>query len=98
MLEGDFELRLIPKINGVYATRNRVIPNIDGIFPIPILNIASPDIHSRSRKSIGYVQPVSVSVASISMDAKDTFNINDITRGNNLSAAENTHLMSLLTD
>ena len=38
------------------------------------------------------MQPVSASVSSISMDAKDTFNINDINRGNNLTAAENTHL------
>ena len=34
LLEGDFEPQLLPNVNGVYATRSRVIPNIDGLFPV----------------------------------------------------------------
>ena len=64
LLEGDFEPQLLPNVNGVYATRNRVIPKIDGLFPINVLNVTPTDIYLLSRKSIGSIQPTSASMPS----------------------------------
>jgi len=51
-------------LNGVYATRSRVIPKIDGLFPINVLNVTPTDIYLLSRKSIGSIQPTSASMPS----------------------------------
>ena len=93
LLEGDFEPQLLPNVNGVYATRSRVIPNIDGLFPITVLNVTPADIYLPSRKSIGSIQPTSVSMTSDSPGEGAAFNINDITLRDNLSATENTNLV-----
>ena len=98
LLEGDFEPQLLPNVNGVYATRSRVIPNIDGLFPITVLNVTPADIYLPSRKSIGSIQPTSVSMTSDSPGEGAAFNINDITLSDNLSATENTNLMSMIMD
>ena len=86
LLEGDFEPQLLPNVNGVYATRSRVIPNIDGLFPITVLNVTPADIYLPSRKSIGSIQPTSVSMTSDSPGEGAAFNINDSTLSDNLSA------------
>ena len=98
LLEGDFEPQLLPNVNGVYATRSRVTPNIDGLFPITVLNVTPADIYLSSRKSIGSIQPTNVSMTSDSPDEGAAFNINDITLSDNLSATENANLMSLIVD
>ena len=98
LLEGDFEPQLLPNVNGVYATRSRVIPNIDGLFPITVLNVTPADIYLPSRKSIGSIQPTSVLLTSDSPGEWAACNINDITLSDNLSATENTNLMSLIMD
>jgi len=84
-------------LNGVYATRSRVIPKIDGLFPINVLNVTPTDIYLLSRKSIGSIQPTSASMPSDFPSEGAPLNIN-ITLSKNLSGTKNTQLMALLTD
>ena len=98
LLEGDFEPKMVPNITGVYVTRNRIIPNIDGLFPVTVLNVTTSDIQLKSRKLMGFIQPTSETVSHTSSCKNDDFDINDITLSNKLSATETSQLESLITD
>eukprot|EP00794_Sanderia_malayensis_P002223 gene2223-2531_t len=98
LLEGDFEPKMVPTITSVYATRNRIIPNVHGLFPVTVLNIATSDIHLKSRNLMGFIQPTSEIISSISACENKGFDINDITLSTNLSATETSQLKLLITD
>ena len=49
LLTADFEPKSIHGISGVYATDCRVIPDIEGKFHIPMLNVTSQPVFLHSR-------------------------------------------------
>ena len=65
LLEGDFEPNVVPNVRGLYATRSRIIPNIDGAFPISVLNVTEPDIHLHSMKTMGTINATNESVTEL---------------------------------
>ena len=78
LLPGDFEPKIGPKIKGLYATRSRVIPNIDGVFQITVLNVNSSDITLKSRTSMGFIQPADEIVMSVAPDENLTSTYRDV--------------------
>ena len=98
LLESDFEPKIVPNITGVYATRNRIIPNIDGLFPIIVLNFTTSDIQLKSGKLMGSLQPTSETVSCVSAGENTDFDMNDITLDDNLSAIETNQLKSIINN
>ena len=49
----DFEPVVIEGVSGVYGTRCRVIPDLEGVFKITLLNINEHTISINSRKHVG---------------------------------------------
>lgn len=96
LLEGNFEPKTVPNISRVYANRNRIIPNIDSLFPIAVLNVTKSDIQLKSRKLMGFIRPTSETVSYTSACKNEEFDINDITLSNILSATETSQLKSLI--
>ena len=58
LLTMDFEPTQIFGMPGVYATRCRVIPNLQGVFQITMLNTTANPIVINNRKCIGKLYPV----------------------------------------
>ena len=57
LLTGDFAPKNALCVKGVYASRARVIPNVDGVFQISLLNVSETDVVLKSRKSLGALHP-----------------------------------------
>ena len=55
LLTSDFERCKIKGLQGVYATRARVIPNVEGLFQITFLNVTEKDIEVNARKFVGFI-------------------------------------------
>ena len=72
----------IKGLQGVYAIRARVIPNVEGLLQITLLNVIEKDTKANTRKSVGFIYPVVEAVASI--QSTSNLNIKDITFGKNL--------------
>ena len=89
---------MVLNIAVVYVTRNRIIQNIDGLFPVTVLNVTTSDIPLKSRKLVGFLQPTSETVSYTSSFKNEDFDNNNITLSNKLSATENSQLESLITD
>ena len=62
LLTADFEPFLVTP--GVYATRCRVIPNINGVFQITLLNVNNTSCQLNSEKKIGSLIAIEETVAS----------------------------------
>eukprot|EP00794_Sanderia_malayensis_P019311 gene19311-21235_t len=56
-LVGDFEPLHIGGITGTYGTYARVIPNVEGVFMIAIVNVNSDDVELPPRKTIRFLHP-----------------------------------------
>ena len=55
MLCVDFEPRQIPGVKGVFVSKARVLPNMDGIFQVSILNVNEADVVIYPRKIVGAI-------------------------------------------
>ena len=51
----DFEPRKLPGVPGVYISRSRVIPSVDGDVSLSILNVTEKEVELRSRTRIGKI-------------------------------------------
>ena len=98
LLPGDFEPKIGPKIKGLYATRSRVIPNIDGVFQITVLNVNSSDITLKSRTSMGFIQPADEIVMSVAPDENLTSTLADIKISDRLSRDEKSEVTRLIKE
>ena len=56
-LVGDFEPIHIDGITGTYGTYARVIPNVEGVFKVAIVNVNSEDVELPSRNTISFLHP-----------------------------------------
>ena len=97
-LTGDFEPHRID-LRGIYACRARVIPNFTGIFRITLLNITESDIVVKSRKVMGFINPLGSVVNGISTETEPPERRNSldaVTYGDNLTYSEKSQLQSLI--
>ena len=79
---------MVPIIRGLYATRRRVIPNVDGVFAVAMLNVSTSDICLKSRKVMGIIQPTSKIMATTDQHIDEKLAIDSIKFANHLSANE----------
>ena len=99
MLTGDFEPNRLPKSRGLYITRSRVVPNIDGIFCITALNVSSCDVVLKSQTTMGTLQPAGETISSANIESRaSSFKIDDVDINSKLSAQEKSQLEQLLMD
>ena len=98
LLEGDFEPKMVPHIRGLYATRSRVIPNIDGVFAVTVLNVTTSDIYLKSRKIMGDIQPACEILATNEESSNENVVMDSIKFDNHLSANEIGQIKALITD
>ena len=96
LLEGDFEPHMVPFIRGLYANRTRIIPNIEGIFPVTVLNVTASDIHLNSRKIMGSIHAASESVKSTVGSYNESIELGNVAISDQLLPAEKDRLQSLL--
>ena len=73
LLAGDFTPKPTMNINGIYGPKARVIPNLDGIFQISLLNTTEIDVTINSRKTIGFIRPTERLACKIDNDSCDFF-------------------------
>ena len=65
MLSVDVELRQVPGVRGMFSSRARVTPNMDGVFQITMINVTESDITLSSHKIIGLTQAMDQSIARV---------------------------------
>ena len=56
VLSVDIEPRRIPGLQGVFASKARVLPNLDGTFYVSLLNVNENDATICPRKIVGFIQ------------------------------------------
>ena len=94
MLSADFKPRLIPGTLWLFISRARIIPNLDGIFQITILNTTETDIAINAHKIIGLIHPMDKSIARVDRsECESTPNelnthLNNIHLGENLAGQQ----------
>ncbi len=100
LLTADFEPANIPGTQGVYATRCRIVPDIEGIFQITMLNINESPIVLTPRKIVGRLSIPTRVVAHVTPD-NDTHNqefVENIVHGDHLSPDQKNQLISVLNE
>ena len=65
MLSVDFEPSQVSGVRGLFSSRARVTPNIEGIFQITMIKVTETDIKLKPRKIIGSIHPMSESIAFV---------------------------------
>ena len=84
---------------GVYATRCRVFPDLDGVFQITLLNVNNDKVTVTSRKFVGNLTMVNETVSKI--DSKEVGSSSNpqwnINHGNNISDHEKDQLRTLIS-
>ena len=58
LITADFEPKPIIGIGGVYATCCRIVPDLEGVFQVPLLNVNNDKVKLNSRKFIGTLSMV----------------------------------------
>lgn len=101
LLESDFEPRKLMTLPGLVACKARVVPNVNGIFHITVLNTTQCDVIIPSRHVIGHLydaDEVMVRMDPGEEQKKEIVNpIDDITLGENLSSDQQNQIRDLVT-
>ena len=63
MITADFEPKPSGGVKGVYATLCRVIPGLEGVFQITLLNVNNDQVTVNSRKFVGNLTKVNETVS-----------------------------------
>ena len=84
---------------GVYATRCRVIPDLDGVFQMTLLNVNNDKVTVTSRKFVGNLTMVNETVSKIDSkeDGSSSNPQSNISHGNNISDHEKDQLRTLIS-
>ena len=98
LLESDFEPKIRPNIRGLYATRSRVIPNIDGVFAVTVLNVSTSEICLKSRTLMGDLQPTNEILAVTKELNNENVFTNNTRFGSQLSTTEIDQIKTLIND
>ena len=100
LLTMDFEPTQIFGMPGVYATRCRVIPNLQGVFQITMLNTTANPIVINNRKCIGKLHPVRETrqhQQTVLENELSSLFAKDLCLGTDLSPEQRQQLVSLIT-
>ena len=84
----------------MYATRCRIIPDVDSVFQITLFNVNNEKVTGNSRKFVGYLTMVNEAV--LEMDSKtdkksSDINQSNINHGSNISNDEEDQLIKLIS-
>ena len=99
MITADFDPLPFKQTPGVYATRCRIIPNVDGIFQVSLLNTNDKSVTIKPQQRIGGLIKIDETIASVDHNDHDhpTNLENSIEYGENLSDDENSQVSSLIS-
>ena len=99
LLTMDFEPTQIFGMPGVYATRCRVIPNLQGVFQITMLNTTASPIVINNRKYNGKLHPIREThqQQTVLGNESSAHFAKDISLGAELSQEHRQQLVSLIT-
>lgn len=99
LVTADFEPQPLGGCMGVYAMGCRVIPDLDGIFQITLLNVNNNTVTVKSRKFVGNLSRVKETVCEIDLHKENntTRPQFDISLGNNLSNNEQDQIRALIS-
>ena len=84
----DFEPRKILGVKGVFVSKARVIPNMDGVFKILVVNVNETDVVIPARKIVGAIQNIGETVCRIDQPNGNDSILSDITYGEDLNESE----------
>ena len=68
MLDLDFEPKKIA--SGVFITKARIVPDVNGIFLLSVLNVSDSEISINGRKVLGHVQEADETIGYVPEDIK----------------------------
>ena len=99
LITADFEPKPLGGVMGVYATRCRVIPDLDRVFQISLLNVNNDEVTVNSRKFIGNLTMVNETVSKIDSQEDENLSIpqSSVNHGNNISDDEKDQLRALIS-
>ena len=99
LITADFEPKPLSGIMGVYATRCRVIPDLDGVFQITLLNVNNDKVTVHSRKFVGNLTMVNETVSKIDSNENknQTSPQSNIIHGKDISDNEKAQLRALIS-
>ena len=98
LVEGDFEPNIVPLVRGLYVNRTRVLPNIDGFFPISVLNVTTTDISHKAHSKLGALQPISSTLEINSLNMDEKLDFENLTFGDELSNGKICELKHLISE
>ena len=100
LLTADFEPISLRSIPGVYATKCRIIPDVEGVFQITFLNVNDSPIDLYARKCVGNL--VSSRIASLQQEpstSKDQINrAKNLNHGEHLTTDQQCRLETLIKE
>ena len=98
MITADYEPVEIQGFHGVYATRCRVIPNLEGVFEILLLNATTDEIVLNAKKHVGHLFHAAESVAVLDEQTQTSIDPSSIVYGPELSYHDKSQLRSLISE
>ena len=99
LITADFEPKPIIGIGGVYATCCRIVPDLEGVFQVTLLNVNNDKVALNSRKLIGTVSMVKETVLKSKPEKveKTSGSKLSINHGNALTEKEQDQLRALIS-
>eukprot|EP00794_Sanderia_malayensis_P020882 gene20882-22932_t len=100
LITADFEPKSLPLSSSLYSTRCRIIPNIDGIFQLSLLNTSDKPISLPAHKHVGSVIAVEDTPVSVhQIGQESSINLNDnIVYGEHLPDDSKSAISSLISN
>ena len=95
LLTVDFEPCSIPGLPGVFLTKARVIPNMNGVFHITVLNTTEKDVKIGSRQLLGHIHSADELIAVVDNDHKKSI-LEQVTIGKNLTEQQKSIVKNLI--
>ena len=97
LITADFEPTAVPSKPGIYPTYCRVIPNIEGVFYISLLNVTDVPIDLDEGQHIGHLTTILNSISVVQpTNSAPPVNSDQIVFGTQLSSAEKRQISSLI--
>ena len=101
LLDLNFEPKVV---DGVFVSKARVVPNVDGVFMVSVLNVSDNEVTINGRKTLGYVHDKDEMIGCVPSDAINEISASQTgnthlagaTFGKNLSDDEKARLMAVV--
>ena len=83
-------------IRGVYVSKARVQPDVNGQFFLSVINTTDRDVHIRNRTRVGEIQPCSEILHIVAPESSNDETIAKIQLGTNLPSSQKGDVHTLL--